>query len=704
MKSRFFLIFLVLILISGCKKNYISTDQDIFFPKNVSSFIKTFESFELGMWNYVVVDSSADVETLCSDLKAIQDTYFEKLMCAPELSDHLPLLQSYLTDQFHFNMAPKALELNEKSTIEMSKLSFLMGEQGQKLLELTRIDPMNYKEQFFEKIKKLSSDDFKWKKGVLTHVSDGRSVIPVQFAYSPNNFKKTDKLYKLLKKYNAVLIGRHQGFYGNRGQIEKDLKLVTMSTIVLIILFLSFLYFYKLHSVILLFIPISFGVVTACLSIISIYGSIHGLTLSFGVGIVGLSLDYGIHALMGENSKRVWSSNLFGLLTTAIVFIVFYFSQVPLLKQMMLFSVIGLVVSFVATKIFVKKMKVRSDFKIGFGISKKFLLVAMIPLLCILSLPFIHLNFDFNRFDYIDSEAKPVRDWFYKSWSKDKLFFKLYKKTAIDNLFLDFDKTRDIPINRESIASYLPNSAIQKKNYASWQELFLLPKKQLVSSEKLYAPFFNNLDASMESPLKRASTPKYLKHLVNEDSYISLWFSSKDSFGEQLKKRVEGIVSLSDIFLNFSKNISHELLILTPITLFSIFIILLIRYRSLTHSLMCLFPFVFSLGLYLLVQRMFSFPISFMSIIGVFLIYGLSVDYGIFSTDYYKDADVYKFDLNSCLFISWLSSIIGFLPLVLCSHNVLRDLGLAIVIGLVGIWFSTFYVLPSFYTWRNNEN
>lgn len=700
-KKIFLLLFLVLLV--SCEKKIISTNQDIFFPKEISNFIKTFESFDLGMWNYIIVDTSKDIESLCDELKLMRKSHFEKVMCAPELSDHAPLLNSYLRDQYFIFKAPSSYSLLESSTHEMSKLSMFMGEEGQKLLKLTRIDPMNFKESFFEKIKKLSNNDFSWIKGVLSHLDSKKSVIPVQFSYSPNNFTKTDELYNILNKYNSILIGRHQGFYGNRTQIEKDLKSVTMATITLMAIFLIFLYFNKLHSTMLLFVPIGVGILSACLVVILSYGSIHGLTLSFGVGIIGLSLDYGIHALLGENSKRVWTSNLFGLVTTGIVFIIFFFSQVPLLRQMMLFSVVGLIVSFLSTKIFIKYIKIKGDFKVRFPTSKIFLALGVIPLLALFTLPFVNLNFDFNRFDYIKSDSKPIRDWFYKSWSKDKLFFKLYKKESIDELYKDFDHSKLIPINRESIASYLPKRSQLKSNLESWKKLLNEPKDRIISNERLFGPFFENIDNIGTFPLERSEPAKYLKHLVSKDSYISLWFSPGDKFSNQLKKSVIGIKSLSEIFVNFSRSISLELIILTPLTFISIILILLFRYRNLTQPLMCLFPFIFSLGLYLLVQRVFLFPISFMSIIGIFLIYGLSVDYGIFSTDFYVGDKESHFDLNSCLFVSWLSSIIGFLPLALCSHNVLKDLGLAIIIGLLGVWFSTFYILPSFYAWRKNE-
>jgi predicted RND superfamily exporter protein len=89
---------------------------------------------------------------------------------------------------------------------------------------------------------------------------------------------------------------------------------------------------------------------------------------------------------------------------------------------------------------------------------------------------------------------------------------------------------------------------------------------------------------------------------------------------------------------------------------------------------------------------------SFMTLLGLFLIYGLSVDYGIFSTDLFTESDKStktESSFNFGLILTWLTNFLGFAPLLMCRHPILKDLGLVLVIGMIGVFYGTFFVVPA---------
>jgi predicted RND superfamily exporter protein len=665
-------------------------------PAKTNATIAQLSSFDIGAWNYFVLDLSSENKSFCLFLKNELKAYFSKIMCQPKINEHMEIAEDWLKDQFYFGKSPTLKQFKDNLALETSKITILMGSAGQDILKLSRLDPMNSKEFLWKKINNISNGGFQWSKGFLTFFKDKKIIIPVQFSYKANLIDKTISLLNHTSHLDTVLIGRHQDFYSNKNQVEEDLKLVTILSILLYSFLIFALIKYKSLKALVFFVPVAISSFFSGALIILIYGSIHGLTLSFGIGIIGLGLDYGLHSCFGEDDNKIWKSNFLGLVTTLVVFIIFSFSNVPLIRQMMIFSSIGLVISFITTYFFLRKTKIKIERKDSVKVSaihKKVFFIIISGLLC---LTFLKLNLSPERFNFSNKKVKKAQEWFYKNKEKNSMFFKVYDYKDIEQAHKDIKSISD-DINNESVFSYIKTVGEQKKNLHSW-ELLKNNTKDLSQTEiKLFKPFLENLKKSIKNKeyINLEQPKKYLSHLTNDSGFISLWFTANKSEENQIKENVKGVVSLKDTIVNFSQTLKNEIFIFTPITLVVIFLILYFSYRKLSKSLICLIPFFFSLSLYILSSFIFNLNISFMSLIGVFLVYGLSVDYGIFSIDgIYSNKN--KSNLKMALHLSWVTSIAGFLPLALCEHNILKDLGIAISIGLIGIYYSTFYIIPSF--------
>ena len=76
----------------------------------------------------------------------------------------------------------------------------------------------------------------------------------------------------------------------------------------------------------------------------AIFGSIHVFTFVFGTSVIGVSIDYAIHFFTERHN--IFKGLLLGFMTTELSYVALTFAQFPLLRQMAVFSIIGLASSF----------------------------------------------------------------------------------------------------------------------------------------------------------------------------------------------------------------------------------------------------------------------------------------------------------------------------------------------------------------------
>lgn len=681
------------------RKDLVDTGQELFFPKDTYEKIHDFSLFQLGSWNNIVVPNVALAEKVCEELRA--SPLVLKAMCRPGLSDFAPLAKSWLEDQFYNYKAPSVSEFAAKSDNEVAKISLLMGPQGNDLLEFIRRDPVNHKEDLLNKLKTRMNENFNWSDGFLRHKTEPYILIPVQFSYKPEQIEKSVEIEKILNKYQATMLGVHQGHLSNQGTIIEDLHSVGAVGTIVTILALCFAAYFKLFKLAKLIIPNALGI---CLSVIVtwlVFGKVHAITITFGTGIIGLAVDFGLHAIFLEDKKKVWHSNLYGFLTTMVVFIIFIFSEIPLIKQMMFFSTVALVGSYIFTYLLIGKDYIPVTHEIIIKKSKIHLISLVFSLIGLFHLTTFKMDTSIKRFNYTTEKLEKVQNWFYSQMKNEKIFFKIYPTDKPDNdsvIEADYRNTVKAGMHSESVFSFIPSRSEQKENIASWIK-FRSGFKTSSDKEKIFEPFFTKLTALKDSDYVHLDNPPaYMQHMIQGKKALNLWFVRSPSEEATLNKLVPSAESLAGIFIGFTRRMTNEVLRFIPITFLLIFGLLYFKYFSVKKSLICLIPFLFALGLYGLCYRYLNFPMSFMTLLGLFLIYGLSVDYGIFSTDLFTESDKSKkteSSFNFGLILTWLTNFLGFAPLLMCRHPILKDLGLVLVVGMIGVFYGTFFVVPA---------
>ena len=127
------------------------------------------------------------------------------------------------------------------------------------------------------------------------------------------------------------------------------------ATLVLLFLYVS----YRSATLVLLsLIPLSTGILAGMLAVQGWFGFIHGITLGFGITLLGVVDDYPIHLFSHLTARSsapavmhtIWPTMRLGVLTTAIGFASLLFAGFPALAQLGLFAVVGLLTAAAVTR------------------------------------------------------------------------------------------------------------------------------------------------------------------------------------------------------------------------------------------------------------------------------------------------------------------------------------------------------------------
>ncbi len=131
--------------------------------------------------------------------------------------------------------------------------------------------------------------------------------------------------------------------------IGKDAERLSLLAVVLVALVLL----WSLRSprlLLLALVPVSSGTLAGFAVVGWAYGSIHGITIAFGVTLIGEAVDYAIYTFVqrdeqGRHEPAFWRQLALATLTSLIGFAAMYFSGFQGLQQLGLFSMVGLLVA-----------------------------------------------------------------------------------------------------------------------------------------------------------------------------------------------------------------------------------------------------------------------------------------------------------------------------------------------------------------------
>jgi predicted exporter len=136
-----------------------------------------------------------------------------------------------------------------------------------------------------------------------------------------------------------------------RATIKQQVTRLSIVSTLLITLMLLWVY-RSLRALVLGLIPVVSGALAGIAAVALGFGAVHGITLGFGVTLIGESVDYSIYLFIQSQQRgsTLWPTIRLGVLTSIVGFASLLPSGFPGLAQLGLFSISGLVAAALVTR------------------------------------------------------------------------------------------------------------------------------------------------------------------------------------------------------------------------------------------------------------------------------------------------------------------------------------------------------------------
>lgn len=603
----------------------------------------------------------------------------------------------------------------------------LLSPQGNRVKQIARNDPLLLILNGFKSVKKQR---------VPGTIDAGYQILILQTGESGLNVPEQKRIQQAITgvfdKLNPgtwvlEMTGVPVFAAATQSLIQNDITRVSLlsSAAISLLFLIVFRSFLSLIRVVLLLVAV-FS--TAVLVTQFVFGSVHGMTLAIGTTMIGVCIDYPIHALVHGQSvfpqqrrkliSKIWSSMLMGGLTTLIGYTALGFSGYPGFQQIAVYAGTGILVSLLLTRFVLPSMmgstplpKVKIpgvNHWIEFCARNSRLIFGLMGIFLIGSI------FQLGQLNWIDDLQKLTPEMA-RLKARDKAIRSrmvtiepgrfilvtgkdtesaLLKAEEIYSILDDLKRTGDLNAYF-GLYPWLLSSELQQKNHRMLNERLnskviedwkIALQKHALSVSKL-----GNLDYSkmkllrfselMETPVRRLIDQQIIEH--EGRTLILIWIAKHSP--EKLREAFDGLENVSyfsqrDLLNNLAFGYRDRARGLLSAGVSAIFLLLLIRYRSLLKTCITLLPSVLSASIIFVLWSIFQTQVSFLHLIGFILVVAICVDYGIF---YQENRAGDAITTYQAMAASMLTSALAFGCLAVADTAILKTLAGVVSLGVV---------------------
>ncbi len=684
-----FVLILLIYLLPLWTYGKISKSNDIFLPSQQGLALQDFQQTPITWWNFLFYNSkSISKDKICEKISNIDPSIFIFNPCQT-LPLNLDWINTWSKEYLLHSQPPKDInQIKSELTNVLTRLSLPLPTEQLEIIRQNPLAPFSQLEDHFASFFQSPPTKSSWKS------------LPFLLNYPPSQLNKTEENFKILLEDSSSFYwaGPHIGVYENQKTIMTDIKKVLLIGTILLISLLLFLIL-KGQLAYLLLIPILlFSTFIAYLGVELIWGSIHGLTLAFGSGLIGISMDYAFHGWKTKHMPSLWKTNSIGFLTTFTAFLLLSLFSIPLLKQISVFTCLGLasafLFSFALSRLMDQRWQIQSFLIPIYRMNKRnyFLFISLFALSSLIAASQFHYDFSLNKMDY--SNSKIPLEIKRKEFSNQKHQFGFLQenKSEADKIS-KWALTNNISIL--SAQQLIPdeNTSATLKSWINWAcppndgiEKISQPPFSIIFKE-----FFEYFNCQNLSNLKVEHLKQTENLFTNNNSKLFILKAKSPSDSQLIKNDWPNAFFISEFTRTFSQKMKVDtkkyLLFIT--TFISLILIILFKRKFLLVTLPTLGALM---GLSIMIG-VNGKPASFMTFIGVLILLGLTLDYGIFCTTFLHERKSLE-KVFAAITLSAITSICGFAPLFFCTHPVLQDLGRSIISGLIGACIITYTSYP----------
>lgn len=571
-----------------------------------------------------------------------------------------------------------------------------------------------------------------------------------------------DSLISDLTKTNNIKVsyfGNAAVSLGNAERIKQDIILTVSLAFALLIIFIS-LFFRKKRSFILVFLPAGMGALVSVGFLGAFSHEVSAIALGIGSVLLGISVDYAIHILshFRQNSdikamfRDVSTPIIMSSLTTAAAFLSLLFINSKALNDLGVFAAISVLAAAGFSLVVlphllgisgktVKKPKPNFIDKIGnWELHKSgFLKITII----IVTITFwftsksVSFDADMMKNNYMSEKLKQAEQELNKVTSVSRKTIYIVSPGKDINEALEnnqnalkiIDSLQSVGLVKSfiSINTIIKPELEQKKQIERWdvfwKDRFSKTEKDIITSavDKGFKPNAFKGFAKMVNKeytlIPLSGRNKTLDHIIENylietdtlDAVINvLKVNSSDKDILSVYKAFEGneniwIVDkrlITSVLMNILNDNFNKLIF---ISMFLVFIILLIAYGRLELTIITMIPVLISWIWTVGIMGLFGISFNIFNIIILTFIFGLGIDYSIFVMrgllQEYKFGNKEIGSYKVSVILSAITTLVGIGVLIFAKHPALKSIALMSIIGIISVVLVNFILLPSIFRW-----
>lgn len=762
-------------------KIHFEEDINQIIPKNEKSDLTAKVLKQLNFSDKIIVIIDNQSSNKGFQLSETADAFLEKIK--PLEKDYIKSVQGKVDDDemsktfdFVYQNIPLFLDEKDYETISQrisedsiakrveDNYKSLVSPTSLVTKEFIKKDPLGISFLGLEKLKSLNiDDDFTLENNYVVSKDGNHLLLFLEPKFGGSETKNNEFLVEKLNEIKSELNQTYNGktelsYFGspmiavaNAHQIKTDIQSTIFISLTALLLLLI-VYFRKVLTPIIIFIPTLFAVAVALLVLFITKDKISAISISVGAILLGITVDYSLHILThfkhNHNIKTLYKDLtkpiLLSSMTTAISFLCLVFVRSEALRDLGVFASISVLCSSIFALIFIPHLyqPKKSDTenknildKIGsydYEKNKVLLIICgLIILLCVFGFQHVKFNQNIGDLNFVPddmkaSEAKleKLSDITSKSiyvisygGSEEEALSKNSKLTTL----LQKEKDENKILNYNSIGQIVLSKEDQQKKINRWNAFWTPKLKQNVLSEliknghqfQFKTSAFDDFSRMLNQSYKPIPISDYqnlkalqLSEMMNADNGFYT-VSTLVKVDESNRQNVLNDIKKSDDFLAIDRQqmnetflglLKDDFLTLINYSLLAIFAIILLVFRRLELALLAMLPIVLTGMVTAGLLYFFGLQLNIFSTIVCTLVFGVGVDFSIFLTQALqkeyttgeKELPTYRVSIMLAI----LTTILAIGVLIFAKHPALHSVASVALIGMFSVIVITLVLYP----------
>ena len=584
----------------------------------------------------------------------------------------------------------------------------------------SKINEILVSENNMESIDKIQFINYENKYNVLLNIDMLKKIDSDNFFNNLTYFLNSLETNENVKTY---ISGVPIHTYYSQKSAQKEITIISIVSLIVICIMFIFV-FKSVKPYIISMCTIFLAGASAFLLSSIFFRSIHIFTFVFGTSLIGISIDHSIHFITEwynekdkkEVLKKIFPSMLLGFLTTIISYLSLSLTSLTLLKQIALFSIFGLISSFLTVNImypivFKNDRRVIKDSVLNLSknilngyvriINRKIILASFIIVIVIsiIAIPRVKVNFSANQLyntpDFLLESETEVYKRLNTSLAKNII---ISRGDTLSKALLAEESIGDYFTNNYMAISRVLYSEERQRNNIKLVEDKLMPLlKEQVNALDLNENSYNKIITEFENIKneildinKIIDEPSFsdLKKIIvtNNNKYFLIATSdyNTNNIIKSENKDVK-IFNLNEEINDALDSTAKTALKMAVIAYILIFIAMIIFFNK-KQALAIILVQMMSTLINLSLHSIFSININIFSIFALILSIGISIDYAIFFSNSAADKEI----TFLAVFLSMMTTVLSFGTLAFSGFIPVKSFGLFLFIGVL----SSFIISP----------